>query len=45
MTKLEVDFNISKTAVENMRREMFHLTQRLHEETVKIVEQRLGRYQ
>ena len=44
MTKLEVDYNVSKIAVERMRKEMFHLTQRLHSETVKIVEQRLGRY-
>lgn len=42
MNKMEVDFNVSKTAVERMRKEMFHLTQKLHDDTLNIVEQRLG---
>ena len=42
MTKMEVDYNISKTGVERMRKEMFHLTQQLQEETVSIIQRRLG---
>ena len=45
MTKMEVDYNVSKTAVERMRQEMFHVTQLLHTETINIVEQRLGKKQ